>query len=74
MGTISEDPKKYTVILYYGRDQEGRMKKSSKVIRGTLTEARNALKQHEVGLLHGRINNSNFPHLKLDSHLEKSTL
>ncbi len=47
-----ENPKKLMVILYYGRDARGRMKKSSKTMYGTLTEARNMLKQHDVDRLH----------------------
>lgn len=43
-----ENRKKYKVILYFGRDSKGKMKKSSKVIEGTLTEARNILKLHEA--------------------------
>lgn len=43
-----ENPKKFMLILYYGRDARGRMKKSSKTMYGTLTEARNMLKRHDV--------------------------
>lgn len=40
--------KKYKVDLYYGRDERGKMKRSSKVINGTLTDARKILKLHEA--------------------------
>lgn len=43
-----ENPKRFKVVLYYGRDSRGRMKKSSKVIEGTITEARKFLKLHEA--------------------------
>lgn len=51
-----ENPKKFMLILYYGRDARGRMKKSSKTVYGTLTEARNMLKQHDVDRLHENVN------------------
>lgn len=51
-----ENPKKFMLILYYGRDARGRMKKSSKTMYGTLTEARNMLKQHDVDRLHENVN------------------
>lgn len=40
------EEKKYKVDLYYGRDDRGKMKRSSKVIKGTLTDARTLLKLH----------------------------
>lgn len=43
-----ENPKRFKIALYYGRDARGRMKKSSKVIEGTITEARKLLKLHEA--------------------------
>ena len=43
----NEEPKKYKVALYYGRDSKGRMKKTSKVIEGTITDARKVLILHE---------------------------
>lgn len=43
-----ENPKRFKVALYYGRDARGRMKKSSKVIEGTITDARKLLKLHEA--------------------------
>ena len=33
-----ENLKKFMVILYFGRDARGKMKKSSKTMYGTLTE------------------------------------
>lgn len=42
------EEKKYKVDLYYGRDERGKMKRSSKVINGTLTDARKILKLHEA--------------------------
>lgn len=35
-----ENPKKFRVDLYYGRDERGRIIKSKKVVEGNLTEAR----------------------------------
>lgn len=51
-----ENPKKFMLILYFGRDARGKMKKSSKTMYGTLTEARNMLKQHDVDRLHESVN------------------
>ena len=51
-----DEPKKFMVSLYYGRDARGRMKKSSKIVNGTLKDARNTLKQHEVDRLHEKVN------------------
>ena len=45
----TENPRKYKVILYYGRDSKGKMKKSSKVVNGRLKDARNTLILHESG-------------------------
>lgn len=45
-----ENPKKYKVILYYGRDERNKLISSSKVIEGNLTEARKILKLHEAEL------------------------
>lgn len=45
--STTED-RKYKVDLYYGRDERGRMKRSSKVVKGNLTDARNLLKLHEA--------------------------
>lgn len=42
-----ENPKKFRVDLYYGRDDRGRIIKSKKVIEGNLTEARKFLRNHE---------------------------
>lgn len=42
-----ENPKKFSVDLYYGRDDRGRIIKSKKVIEGNLTEARKFLRNHE---------------------------
>lgn len=44
----TENSKKYKVDLYYGRDERGKMIRSSKVIEGTLTEARKLLALHEA--------------------------
>lgn len=48
-----EDSHKYKVILYYGRDSKGRMKKSSKVVYGTLSDARNILKLSDSDRIKG---------------------
>lgn len=42
-----ENPKKFRVDLYYGRDERGRIIKSKKVVEGNLTEARKLLRNHE---------------------------
>lgn len=44
-----EDPRKFRVDLYYGRDERGRTKKTKKVLKdANLTEARNFLRIHEA--------------------------
>ena len=48
-----ENPRKFRVELYFGRDERGKMKKSRKVIEGTLRDARKYLKLHEADLLKG---------------------
>lgn len=45
-----ENPKKYKVVLYFGRDERNKLISSSKVIEGNLTEARKILKLHEAEL------------------------
>lgn len=45
-----ENPKKYKVVLYFGRDERNKLISSSKVIEGNLTEARKVLKLHEADL------------------------
>jgi len=47
---------KYKVILYCGRDASGKMKKTSKVLNGTLTDARNLLILHEANRVMKKIN------------------
>lgn len=44
----TENPKKYKVVLYFGRDERNKLISSSKVIEGNLTEARKVLKLHEA--------------------------
>ena len=51
----TEEKNKYRVDLYYGRDSNNKIKKSSKVVYGTLTEARKQLALHEAGLARGEI-------------------
>lgn len=46
----AENPKKYKVVLYFGRDERNKLISSSKVIEGNLTEARKVLKLHEAEL------------------------
>lgn len=46
----AENPKKYKVVLYFGRDERNKLISSSKVIEGNLTEARKVLKLHEANL------------------------
>ena len=46
----AENPKKYKIILYYGRDERNKLISSSKVVEGNLTEARRILKLHEAAL------------------------
>ena len=46
----AENPKKYKVVLYFGRDERNKLISSSKVIEGNLTEARKILKLHEADL------------------------
>ena len=50
-----ENPRKFRVELYFGRDERGKMKKSRKVIEGTLKDARNYLKIHEANMLKGTV-------------------
>ena len=45
-----DNPKKYKVVLYFGRDERNKLISSSKVIEGNLTEARKILKLHEAEL------------------------
>ena len=45
-----ENPKKYKVVLYFGRDERNKLISSSKVIERNLTEARKILKLHEAEL------------------------
>lgn len=52
----TDNPKKFMLVLYFGRDAKGKMKKSSKIIYGTLTEARKVLKQHDVDRLQEKVN------------------
>ena len=42
---------KFKVILYFGRDDNGKMKKSSKIIEGTLSDAKAFLVTHEADLI-----------------------
>lgn len=51
-----DNPKKFMLVLYFGRDAKGKIKKSSKIIYGTLTEARKVLKQHDIDRLHEKAN------------------
>ena len=46
----TDEKNKYRVDLYFGRDNNNKIKKSSRVVYGTLTEARKQLALHEVGL------------------------
>lgn len=46
-----ENPKKYKVVLYFGRDERNKLISSSKVIEGGLAEARKVLKIHEADLV-----------------------
>lgn len=46
-----ENPNKFKVILYFGRDASGRMKKSSKVVTGTISDARKLLTVHEADMV-----------------------
>lgn len=43
----AENPKKFRVDLYFGRDERGKIIKSKKVIEGNLTDARKYLRNHE---------------------------
>lgn len=43
----SENPKKFRVDLYFGRDERGKIIKSKKVVEGNLTDARKYLRNHE---------------------------
>ena len=43
----SENPKKFRVDLYFGRDERGKIIKSKKVVEGNLTDARKNLRNHE---------------------------
>lgn len=51
----TDEKNKYRVDLYFGRDSNNKIKKSSKVVYGTLTEARRQLAIHEVGLARGAV-------------------
>ena len=46
-----KNPYKYKVILYFGRDDNGKMKKSSKIIDGSLSDARAFLINHESDMV-----------------------
>lgn len=46
-----ENPKKYKVVLYFGRDERNKLISSSKVIEGNLADARKTLKLHEADLV-----------------------
>lgn len=43
-----ENPRKYKVVLYFGRDERNKLISSSKVIEGNLADARKLLKLHEA--------------------------
>lgn len=43
----TENPRKFRVDLYFGRDERGKIIKSKKVIEGNLTDARKYLRNHE---------------------------
>lgn len=47
----AENPGKYKIILYFGRDERNKLISSSKVIEGNLTDARKILKLHEAELV-----------------------
>lgn len=51
----ADEKNKYRVDLYFGRDSNNKIKKSSKVVYGTLTEARKQLAIHEAGLARGEV-------------------
>ena len=51
----TEEKNKYRIDLYFGRDCNNKIKKSSKVVYGTLTEARKQLALHEAGLARGEV-------------------
>lgn len=51
----TDEKNKYRVDLYFGRDNNNKIKKSSRVVYGTLTEARKQLALHEVGLARGEV-------------------
>lgn len=51
----TEEKNKYRIDLYYGRDCNNKIKKSSKVVYGTLTEARRKLALHEADLARGEV-------------------
>lgn len=51
----TDEKNKYRVDLYFGRDSNNKIKKSSKVVYGTLTEARKQLAIHEAGIARGEV-------------------